>query len=193
MGAYLDQELLFRTCEIAYRHKITEIIETGTHDGHSSMILSQVFHKVHTIENIPEFYEMAKNNLEHINNITQYLGDSTEVLKEIINPNDNFIFFLDAHSNIDKHNHSIVQDELKIIKSKGILPPVIIHDFYVPNFFDGGTTSRFPSLNGFTIEWLWNDLVNLYGENNFHYYYNVCPTSEFTGVLFVEPLLNKIN
>lgn len=190
MGAYLDQELLFRTCDIAYRHKITEIIETGTHDGHSSMILSQVFSKVHTIEKVPEFYEMARDNLKEISNVVQYLGDSTEVLQEIIKPNNNFIFFLDAHSNMDEHQHSIVQDELSIIKSKGILPPIIIHDFYVPNFFDGGTTSRFPSNNGFTIEWLWKDLVNLYGEKNFHYYYNVRPTSEFVGVLFVEPILS---
>lgn len=188
MGAYLDQELLYRTIEIAYRHKITEIIETGTGDGYSTNLLSQVFHKVHTIEKIPETFELAQNNLKGIENIIQYLGDSVDILKNILETNKNYIFFLDAHSNVDHKDDCPLKKELKVLKNKNIKPPIIIHDFTVPNFFNGGVTSMFPANDYFTIEWLWEDLVDLYGEKNFHYYYNVCPTSEFVGILFVEPI-----
>ena len=190
MGAYIDQELLFRTIDISYRHGINEIVETGTGDGHSTGILSQIFFKVHTIEKEPEVFKMAQNNLSQFNNITQYLGDSADILENFLTPDSKYVFFLDAHSNYDHKDNCPLKKELEIMKSKNIKPPIIIHDFHVPNYFDGGKTARFPSNEYFTIEWIWEDLINLYGEKNFHYYYNVCPTSEHVGILFVEPLIS---
>jgi hypothetical protein len=191
MGAYLDQELLYRTLEISYRHRINEIVETGTSDGYSTAIMAQCFQKVHTIEIIPETYNLAQQtNLKNFSNVDAYLGNSTDILKNILIPNNNnYIFFLDAHW----EEYCPLQDELKIIKEKNIISPIIIHDFFVPDFFNGGRTSRFSydSYHGqsFTLEWLWEDIVNIYGKNNFHYYYNVSPTSEFSGILFLEPLI----
>jgi len=190
MGAYIDKELLYRTLEIAHRHKITEIVETGTSDGYSTGLIAKFFQKVHTIEIVPETYNLAQKRLKSFSNIDAYLGNSVEVLKEILIPNNNnYIFFLDAHW----EEYCPLQDELKVIKEKNIMAPIIIHDFYVPNFFDNGKTSRFSydtyNHQPFTLEWLWNDIVNLYGKNNFFYYYNVSPTSEFSGILFLEPLI----
>lgn len=189
MGAYIDKELLYRTLEIAYRHRITEIVETGTSDGYSTELMAQCFQKVHTIEIIPETYNLAQERLKVFSNVNSYLGNSVEILKKILIPNNNYIFFLDAHWG----GYCPLQDELKVIKEKNIIAPIIIHDFYVPNFFDGGKTSRFSydvyHDQPFTLEWLWDDIVNIYGKNNFFYYYNVSPTSEFSGILFLEPLI----
>jgi hypothetical protein len=189
MGAYIDQELLYRTLEIAFRHGINHIVETGTSDGYSTQLMARCFDKVQTIEVVEDTYNLAKTHLQTYPNVIQYLGNSADVLNDIlIDGDDNCIFFLDAHW----ENYCPLKDELKAIKNKNIKPPIIIHDFYVPNFFDGGKSARFwyDSYNGsaFTIEWLWEDIINLYGVGNFHYYYNVSPTSENSGVLFLEPI-----
>jgi hypothetical protein len=189
MGAYIDQELLYRTLEIAFRNNIDHIIETGTSDGYSTQLMARCFNKVQTIEVVEDTYNLAKGHLQNYPNVIQYLGNSADVLNDIlVDGDDNCMFFLDAHW----EDYCPLKDEFKAIKNKNIKPPIIIHDFYVPNFFDGGKTARFgyDSYNGntFTIEWLWEDIVELYGKGKFHYYYNVSPTSENSGILFLEPI-----
>jgi hypothetical protein len=190
MGAYIDQELLYRTLEIAFRHNINHIIETGTSDGHSTCLLAQCFNKVQTIEIVEDTYNIAKDRIKNFPNVIQYLGNSAEVLNNILLEGDNnCMFFLDAHW----ESYCPLKDELKVIKEKNIKPPIIIHDFFVPNFFNGGVSARFGydsyDSQPFTIDWLLEDLIGIYGKNNFHYYYNVSPTSEFSGIVFIEPII----
>jgi len=72
-------------------------IETGTYHGGTSRELSEMFDKVYTIEKSNIMFDIARSNLQHIPNVTQYLGDSTNVLPEIVEDNDNILYWLDAH------------------------------------------------------------------------------------------------
>lgn len=72
-------------------------IETGTYMGTTIMSLEPYFTNLYTIEIKEEFYKNVKNayNGEKIN---FYLGDSTNVLEELLpNINEKSIFFLDGH------------------------------------------------------------------------------------------------
>ena len=72
-------------------------IETGTLNGDSTFSLEPYFNELHTIE-LSEYYYYNTKARYNGNKINFYLGDSTDVLKEILpNINDDTIFFLDGH------------------------------------------------------------------------------------------------
>ena len=72
-------------------------IETWTHNGDTILNIEPYFNKLYTIELSEMLYNKTKNKYNG-NKINFYLGDSTDVLKEILpNINDDTIFFLDGH------------------------------------------------------------------------------------------------
>jgi hypothetical protein len=73
-------------------------VETGTHYGNTVINMSKSFNEIHTIELSESFYLRAKNKFINDKNINLYLGDSSQVLPEIIKKIHNrTIFFLDGH------------------------------------------------------------------------------------------------
>jgi len=72
-------------------------IETGTYLGETILKVEPYFSNLHTIEIKKEFYENVKKKYSG-NKITFYLGDSSNVLTEILpDINGRTIFFLDGH------------------------------------------------------------------------------------------------
>ena len=72
-------------------------IETGTLNGDSTFSLEPYFNELHTIE-LSEYYYYNTKARYNGNKINFYLGDSTDVLKEILpNIKSDTIFFLDGH------------------------------------------------------------------------------------------------
>lgn len=189
MGAYLDKELLNRTLEIAGRHSIKKFIETGTSDGYSTFLLQPYFEQIDTIEIVPETFELAKQRLKAYPNITQHLGPSPYILDRMLYPSmDNFIIFLDAHW----EEEWPIKRELRIIASKYLKPCIIIHDFFVPDLKNEFVAKfNYDSYKGdaLNINFIREELIDIFGSNCFHWYFNCNPTSENVGVLFVEPII----
>ena len=81
-----SQDLSYRT-----------FVETGTWLGHTIFRMENHFDELHTIEISEKFYRDAKNKYTG-DKISFHLGDTSEVLKDIVPKlSNNTFFFLDAH------------------------------------------------------------------------------------------------
>ena len=112
---------------------IDTFIETGTHEGETSKIFSEVFDSVHTVEkyvvNNPygnrDFTELYKKIRETHPNISFYEGDSIKFLQEILSTiNKQCVLLLDAHA----HSKSPLAGELSAIKDSSVKNNIIIID-----------------------------------------------------------------
>lgn len=72
-------------------------VEGGTYKGWTAKNMSKQFQKVYTIEKSDVMFNIAKKNLEEVENVTMYQGDTREYLHHILKENDNILFWLDAH------------------------------------------------------------------------------------------------
>jgi len=103
--------------------EINFTIETGTYDASTSVILSDHFDVVFTVELYPdrnpydgksyrEYYQEVGQKYE---NLTFLFGTSEDVLKSVLEelPDERFFILLDAHNMLD----GPLTDELKVIKS----------------------------------------------------------------------------
>jgi hypothetical protein len=103
--------------------EINFTIETGTYDASTSVILSEHFDVVFTVELYPdrnpydgksyrEYYQEVGQKYE---NLTFLFGTSEDVLKSVLEelPDERFFILLDAHNMLD----GPLTDELKVIKS----------------------------------------------------------------------------
>jgi hypothetical protein len=59
--------------------------------------MSEKFNKVYTIEKSDIMFDLAKNNLKNIENVVMLKGDTRDHLRNILEENDNILFWLDAH------------------------------------------------------------------------------------------------
>ncbi|MEM4197125.1 MAG: hypothetical protein QXV64_03345 [Candidatus Anstonellaceae archaeon] len=73
------------------------LVEGGTYLGSTAKKMSKSFRKVYTIEKSDVMFDKAKENLKDIANVTMLKGDTRENLKEILDKNDNILFWLDSH------------------------------------------------------------------------------------------------
>jgi putative lipase involved disintegration of autophagic bodies len=111
---------------------VNEAIETGTFEGETAIIFSDLFHKVHTVEqymtnntytsiDLEEKYKELKNQYK---NIDFYVGDSVNFLKKILSNNTStqFVILLDAHT----PSYSPILQELQAIKESSTINNHII-------------------------------------------------------------------
>lgn len=181
--AYSDPELLQMTLDLSKKFNLTTFFETGTYHGLSSKIVSDYFDKVITIENNPNFYQIASNNLKDIQNCNLYLGNSPEIMNQCLEKNNSGIFFfLDAHW---EHYWPLL-DELKVIKEKNLKPVIAIHDFYVPDE-NGNAKFAFDSYHGQSLNFDYiKDVIEDIYENLYEITYNTTSVTN-SGVIFIYP------
>lgn len=81
-------------------YSIKNFVETGTGAAEVVRDISEINEKlnVHTIEIIPEIYEKNTISYSYLNNVTWHLGQSSDILPEIVSQmNTPTLFWLDAH------------------------------------------------------------------------------------------------
>jgi len=72
-------------------------IETGTYVGWTTLVASEMFKHVHTVELDQLLLEQAKDACKGCKNITFHNGDSVKVLPMILPASGDVVIFLDAH------------------------------------------------------------------------------------------------
>ena len=77
--------------------KLDVFVEGGTYKGGTAKNMSNKFRKVYTIEKSGVMFNEAKENLKDIENVVMLKGDTREHLQDILEKNDNLLFWLDAH------------------------------------------------------------------------------------------------
>jgi cephalosporin hydroxylase len=181
---YLSEKFL----EIKNEYNLNTVIETGTYHGTTTSWFSKHFKDVYTIESQSAHFEEASKIIGHINNIKMSLGDSSELLKEILPSIDDnkTIIFLDAHWYTNP-----VLAELDAIKESGKLPILAIHDFMVPDHPEFGY-DEYPDQNiVYNWEWIEGHINSIYGKGGYSKDYNAKATGSMRGCLFIFP--NKDN
>lgn len=168
-------------------------VETGTCHGETTSWLSKNFEIIYTIEINPAYLEIAKNNCSGLSNINFYNGDSSIIIKDIVElvKNKKTIFFLDAHWG----NFCPTALELKEIKNMIIKPIIVIHDFYVPgkSHPEGMHNQGHPGWGwdyypNFKYNWesIEKYIIDIY-DNNYEYYYNKEVNGSRRGCIYILP------
>jgi hypothetical protein len=84
--------------DLAEKHHVDLLVETGTFVGDTSAQLAASFRQVHTIEAVRELFDAVAPRLEKFPNVHRYLGDSGVVLPSLLPRLDApTLFWLDAH------------------------------------------------------------------------------------------------
>lgn len=94
-------------------------VEGGTYRGDTAKKMSEFFNKVYTIEKSDVMFDIAKENLKDRSNVVMLKGDTREHLEQILEHNDNILFWLDAHwsggDTYGEDDECPLIEELKII------------------------------------------------------------------------------
>jgi predicted O-methyltransferase YrrM len=184
-GALEDNFVYQEFKNLISKFNIKKIIETGTYYGWSTMKLAEFGIDVTTIEYSKENYNIAIDNFSKTNfsNIKGLLGNSPEVLTEILTNEDNdVILFLDAHW----YDYWPIHDELRVCIHKKIKPIIIIHDFFVPDE-NGNPKFGFDKYGEqkLDLEYIKVFLDEIYGENNYDYHYNSQSDNVGQGLIYI--------
>ncbi len=111
---------------------IDTFIETGTYLGNTTNNAASIFQEVHTIELSKNLYQAACERFKGFANVNVHLGNSSEVLKQILpSLKRKILFWLDAHpcgGNSTGNSWEVIFDELEIIKINKIKNAVIMVD-----------------------------------------------------------------
>lgn len=201
-GALEDKFAFEEFKNLITKFKVTEIFETGTYLGWSTLKLSEFDLPVYTIEVNKKYKKKSENILRNKKNVQVFLGNSPEILDSLCTENHkNCLFFLDAHWN----ENLPILDELEVIK-KTKNPIIIIHDFFVPggnlirgSYFDGykvvddlsGSKFGFDSYGDVTLnyEYIKNKLDEVYPDG-YDYHYTSKVDCVNSGLIYIYPKIN---
>ncbi len=179
----VDPLLTERVVRYHNRYRFVCAVETGTYKGNTTVGLAKLFPKVITIEADPELYEQTKPRFVHYPNVAPLLGNSAELLREIM-PRLSYPLFvyLDAHWG----EYWPLPDELSLLLAVKQPKLIMIHDFKVP-----GREFGYDSYNGndCSLDYLGRFLPH--DECRYAFNDRTGPHSANRGVLFIEHLLDS--
>ena len=114
------------------RCRIGRIVETGTYRGDTTVWLARFGLPTITIEINPRWFEFARLRLRKLKHVIPCLGDSVEVLKDLVprlaDKEAPTLFYLDAHW----RERLPLREELELITRHFAKSVVVIDDFEVP-------------------------------------------------------------
>lgn len=163
--------------KIVNSHQIQTIVETGTWIGNTTEALATLSDNVYTVEINRDSYNKARERFKENKNIKLFHMDSVAFLRQHIQKfTQPILFFLDAH-----YPATPLIDELNTIAENKIKPVIIIHDFLNPN--------KPYQHDGYEFKNIEPSLMNIYGKNNFQYYYNdQSDRSIPVGIIYICPM-----
>jgi len=113
---------------LAKRNNLTTFVETGTYRAETALWAARLFDLVFTIEKDETLYRAALKHGNNTSNLHVFLGDSAEVLVDILPYVESAIFWLDAHPMGDPEAVSPVLRELDVIARDYGTPAVMLID-----------------------------------------------------------------
>jgi hypothetical protein len=106
--------------------------EGGTFQGDTAKELSKFFDRVYTVENSDKMFVQAEENLAHVNNVVLLKGDTRAHLPEILDAEDEILFWLDAHwsggDTYGEEDECPLLDELGLIFGSGKRCAILVDD-----------------------------------------------------------------
>jgi hypothetical protein len=117
--------------------KFEYFLETGTANAESTISMSPYFKNIISIEIAKHRYLKCLEKTKNIKNIKLHLGDSANLLEDILkNINENIVFWLDAHysplSDSGKGNKDCpLIEELSVISKRSNDDIIIIDDYSI--------------------------------------------------------------
>jgi len=188
---FIPQEFL----KLKDKFSIKYVVETGTYLGETTSWLSKNFDNIFTTEINLNSLNIAKNNCLDSHNINFLFGDSSLIIKDVVElvKNERTIFFLDAHWD----DFCPTASELIEIKNMVIKPIIVIHDFYVPGKshpegmhnqgHSGWGWDYYPNFK-YNWESIENYINDIYG-NDYNYYYNQEVNGARRGIIYIIPII----
>ena len=180
--------------QLAKKHNLKAVIETGTFYGNTTARFTELGLPVKTIESQPLQFKAAYDNLKakgfdvdawDKGTIHLIQGHSHNCLNEVIKSTgvDSILFYLDAHW----ESHLPLLDELKHIAASGVKAVIVIHDFYVPNSDFGFDTYHGQRLDFQFIE----PCLSAIYPKGYNYFYNTVAEGHKRGLIFIEPVIDR--
>lgn len=177
----LDGFLVERVKRFHALHGFVCAVETGTSKGHTTVGLAKLFPRVYTIEVDPVTFAETKPRFRCYPNVTAILGNSAEVLEQILPELQYPLFvYLDAHWG----SYWPLRDELTVLLAVQQPKLIMIHDFQVP-----GRRFGFDSYDGQACSLDYVADLLPHDECRYSFNHRTSPQSANRGVLFIEHLL----
>jgi hypothetical protein len=156
-----DTQMVENTLLLRDKFGLNTIIETGTHIGKSTQLLSTMFDKVYSCELFYDRYKQHYTELLKNDKVKLIEGSSDKVLPSIFDEigNDKFILYLDAH----EKDSAPLRDELQIVADYGFKPVIIIHDW---DMYIGPLTIE-PYSYTICLEYVKDKMDLIYGEDGY--------------------------
>jgi hypothetical protein len=176
-----DKYLQVEIAKLIKKHNIRSVIETGTHAGCSTAAFTEMAHAVFSVELNIDLFDAAQERLRGKTNKLLSLGNSPDVLYDILSAIEGpHLFYLDASG---KDYWPLLDELIVIYRFSHCRDCVIVMPgFYVPGSDFGYYTYKEQRLD---FDYIKQKIYNI--NPNFQYYYNTQAEGGKRGCIFIHP------